>query len=41
MFVGYKKVYACYAVKFLKNKPLKIFKRGGGPGAPVLDPPLF
>ena len=26
----YKKVHACYAVKIVINKPLTIFKRGGG-----------
>ena len=37
------KVYACYTVKFYKNKTQNIFKRRGGgrtPGAPVLDPHL-
>ena len=34
-------VYACYTVKIYKYKPLKNFKRGRVPGAPVLDPPLL
>ena len=33
------KVYACYTIK--KNQtPKKFQTRGGGGGAPVLDPPL-
>ena len=29
MHVDYNKVYACYAIKIFKNKPLKNIKQGG------------
>ena len=36
------KLYACYAVKFYKNKPKIYFKQGTRARcAPVLDPPLY
>ena len=36
-----KDAFACYAVKFLKNKPLKFQTGGGGaPDAPALYPPF-
>ena len=40
MYVVYNKVYVCYAVKIFKNILLNIFKQGGAPGVPKLDPPL-
>ena len=35
------KVYACYTIKILKNKPPKFQTGGRAPGALVLDPPLI
>ena len=40
MHVDYNKVYAYYAVKIFKNKPLKFQTGGRASGVPALDPPL-